>query len=296
MDIIRSMRLFLEIAHHGSLSAAGRTLGMTPSTASRTIDDLEEWIGKPLLRRTTRHVALTDAGQQYLIGCQNIVQSVDNLKLAADRDDQNVRGTLRITSSSLVVRYFLSPLLSDFLNDYPNVSLVIDSSDQHVDLSVEQYGMAIRIGKLQDSSLVAQELLKFRTLLVASPKYLATRDAPKSLDDLSEHDCLVDTVPRFGNRWPILPGRSVASRAMIQDGETIRGLALAGHGIAYLPEFFVKDDLAAGTLQALLSDETTEQVGMYAVFLSREHITPAARAFTKAVQSMWHAKDVDRPS
>ncbi|MEL6639992.1 MAG: LysR family transcriptional regulator [Pseudomonadota bacterium] len=285
MDILRTMRLFTEVATSGTLTAGSKALGLTPSTASRTISDLEERLGEPLLVRTTRNVTMTEAGQRYLAECQRIIGFVDDLRRSSDKDADKVRGTLRIAASTAVLKHFLQPVLAEFLDQCPEVSLSIDVSDDHVDLTENKYDLAVRIGVLKSSSLIAQKLADTRTLLVVAPSYFERNGAPETLELVPDFDCLVDTVPRFGNRWPVIPGRKIESRAMIQDGETIRSLAVAGQGIAFLPDFVVGDDIREGRLIELFSDASNQRpVGLYAVYLSRNHLSPAARAFSSAAQ------------
>lgn len=135
------MRVFTEVATSGKLTADSKALGLTPSTASRTISDLEEWLGEPLLVRTTRNVTMTAAGRRYLAECQRIIGSADDLRRSSDKDADKVRGTLRVAASTSVLRYFQQPVLEEFLDEHPEVSIAIDAGDDHVDLTQNKYDL-----------------------------------------------------------------------------------------------------------------------------------------------------------
>lgn len=277
------MTLFIEVARTGSLAAAGRKMGLSPPSASRLLSDLETWLGQSLVRRSTRHLSLTDLGERYLPRCIEIVESTEALKTNASRHSERPTGRLRVTATGIHARRVVSTVIPGFLAQNPSVSLELDTTNRVIDLMSEKMDLAIRVGHLEDSSLVARKICNTRTVLVAAPDFLNRRGRPTKITDLSDLPCLIDTVPLYGPRWPFLRGKRVTGPAMISDGEIIRDLTLAGLGIAYLPEFLVKEDLRDGRLDELLPDIASKTTGIYAVFPPRDYISAAARAFADAI-------------
>ncbi|MBO6893820.1 MAG: LysR family transcriptional regulator [Roseibium sp.] len=289
MDLTRSMQLFVAVAREGSLAAAGRKVGVSAPSATRLLNDLENWIGQALVRRSTRHVSLTDLGERYLPRCIEILSDIHALKDEADEHSGTPRGPLRVTLSGIVARQVVSPIIPGFLADYPEVVLKLDTTNKVVDLMSERMDLAIRIGELEDSRLVARKICELRSILVASPEFLEAQGRPQSLDALTGYPCLVDTVPAFGARWPILNGKMVSGPAEVSDGEIIRDLAVAGLGVAYLPEIFVNADLETGRLEHILPREG-ETFSIYAVFPPRGYISTAARAFAAEIEKAYRDK------
>lgn len=279
------MMLFIEVARQGSLAAASRRLGLSPPSASRLLSDLEDWLGQPLVRRTTRHLSLTELGTRYLPRCIEIVEDIEAMKTEAAQHSNSTAGRLRVTATGIHARRVVSSVIPRFLAENPGVSLELDTTNRVVDLMSEKMDLAIRVGQLEESSLVARKICETRTVLVAAPEFLDRRGRPAALADLFDLPCLIDTVPHYGARWPFLGGKSVKGPAMINDGEIIRDLTLAGLGIAYLPDFLVKDDLRDGRLDELLPDIASKTTGIYAVFPPRDYISAAARAFADAIEA-----------
>ena len=188
-------------------------------------------------------------------------------------------GTLTLAAAAYPMRNRIAPLLPSFLTAYPEVRLNLLLDDKPVDLVDDGVDVAIRIGRLADSSMIARKCGEVAVRLTAAPSFLAKSGTPRSLDELPSYPCLVDTVPAHGAHWPI--GRRIAVNGPVtaNDGEIIRDMTLAGLGISYLPDFFVDDDIAAGRLTSLFADELDERVGIYALFPGRRQVTAAARAF-----------------
>lgn len=279
------MALFIEVAREGSLVAAGRKIGVSPPSATRLLNDLESWLGQPLVRRTTRHVSLTELGARYLPRCIEIVETTEALKSDAARLSGRPTGRLRVTAAGIYARRVVSAVIPRFLAQNPGVWLQLDATNRVVDLMATRMDLAIRVGKLEDSRLVARRICDTRTVLVAAPEFVNRRGQPTNTADLLDLPCLIDTVPHYGARWPFLGGKTVKGPAMINDGEIIRDLAVAGMGIAYLPDLLVKEDLRDGRLVELLPDMATQTTGIYAVFPPRDYISTAARAFADAIEA-----------
>jgi DNA-binding transcriptional LysR family regulator len=279
MDRVKAMRAFVEVARRGSFASAAKQLRISTSSASRLVMELEDWLNTPLLRRTTRRLTLTDAGEQYLERCADIVEATDNLQRDAEALAKQPAGRLNVTVAAFLMHKRIAPLLPAFLEKYPDIRLDLDLRDKPIDLIGEGIDVAIRIGHLADSAMIARRLGGISLRLTASPAFLDEYGAPESLDALPSYPCLVDTVPAHGARWPIGRRIKVEGPVSANDGEIIRRMTLAGLGISFLPELYVEDDIESGRLVSLFADEVDDPVGIYALYPARKQITAAARAF-----------------
>ncbi len=284
MDLLRAIQLFSEIAKTESFSSAAQRLGISVAAASRQIKELEDWCGLQLLNRTTRRVSLTHEGARYLYQMQDIANQVAQLEQSFRANTQTPSGRLRITAPVFISYHFLTPILPAFLERYPQVEVELDVFDRRVDLINEGYDLAIRVGILDDSQLQARKLTGFGLKLVASTEYFTKHHRPQNTEELVNHQCLVDTVPRFADRWPLTGynGRTldrVPSRIRINNGDIIRELAVAGSGIALLPDWMVADAINRGDLEEVLPGSTNFDAGIYAVYPQRRHSSINIRTF-----------------
>ena len=279
MHNLKTAEAFVEVVRLGSFAAAARRLNLSTSSISRLVNDLEDWLQTPLLRRTTRQLTLTDAGELYFERCRQIVSDWNDLGVQARTSNHKPRGKLHIAGAAYPMRLRIAPHLPRFLQLYPDVQLELHLHDKAMDLVGEGIDVAIRIGALEDSSLIARKCGEVRLQLVASPGFLDRRGLPQSLDDLPSFPCLVDMTASHGRRWPIGRRVHVDGPLAANDGEIIRTMALAGLGIAILPDFFVETDIAEGRLIHLFKDALDERIGLYTLLPVRKQITPAARAF-----------------
>ena len=179
----------------------------------------------------------------------------------------------------------MAEIIPSFLAENPSVKLHLDTTDNLVDLLSAKMDLAIRIGHLEDSRLVARKICEIRLVLVAAPNFFTSYVKPTKVSQLSDLPCLIDTVPRYGARWPFLRGKKVEGPVAISDGEVIRDLALSGLGIAYIPEILIAADLCDGNLIEVLPDASSETLGVYAVFPPREYISAAALVFADAAEA-----------
>lgn len=286
MHNVKAMKAFIEVAERGSFAAAARHLKLSTSSVSRLVIDLEDWLQTPLLRRTTRHLTLTDAGEQYLDRCRAIVSAWDNLANDANARTEQPRGRLHVAGAAYPMRKKIAPLLPGFLNAYPNVQIDLHLQDEAVDLVAEGIDVAVRIGELDDSSFIARKCGEVALRMTASPDFVQQHGMPSALDEVPSFPCLIDMTPRHGNRWPIGRRVNVDGAVTANDGEIIRQMTLAGLGISLLPNFFVDDDLADGRLVELFAGELVETIGIYTLLPARRQITPAARAFADFMYEM----------
>ncbi len=284
MDIVKSMTVFLEVANLGGFAPAARSLGISTSSVSRQVIELEEWLNVNLFQRTTRSLSLTEEGSQYLEECQKVVTDVERIQNISSQTQIRPSGILRITAPVFFAKECLHNLIPEFLNIFPEIKIELNAVDRRVNLVDEGFDLAFRVGELPDSTLVARRLSELRLGIFASPEYIKLRGKPQNATELKEHNCIVDTVAGFNNRWPIKSGKTrkniaVNGNASVNNGELARNLAINGVGIALLPHFFVLDQLREGTLLELLENQVDSYGAIYAVFPKSRHMPPKVRAF-----------------
>lgn len=280
---LNAAHLFVEVVQRGSFTHAAKMLGLPKSTLSRKIGDLEARLGARLLQRTTRKLSLTDLGAAYFERVNRIVSELGEAE-AAVLDAQNTpRGVLRITAPPDLGMVLLPRAIPEFTTQYPEVQVVVDLSGRRVDLVQEGFDLALRAGHLVDSSLIAKAIASSSMGVYASPEYLKRRGTPQRLEDLALHDCLVfGTTP--DRKWQFEQnGRthevSVAGRIAAQDFGYLRFAALAGGGVALLPNMLVGPDVHHGLLEALLPEYTYPEDMLYVVYPSRTFLPAKTRAF-----------------
>ncbi len=280
------MEVFARTAEVGGFSAAARVLGMTPSGVSKLIARLESRLGTRLLTRSTRRVQLTPEGAAFLERANRILGEIDE----AEREvtaGASPRGRLRINSNLPFGHLFLIPLLPDFRTLYPEIVVDLVLTDMVIDLVAERADVAIRVGPLKESRLMARKLGESRILTVASPDYLARRGMPRKLEDLAGHDCLAFNFHRQVRTWPFrtkesgLVSWTPRAAALASDGETMRKMAMAGLGIARMGEFHIAADIRAGRLvEVLKALNPGDTEAIHAVYVGQGgHLPARVRVF-----------------
>ena len=286
MDRVGDIGLFLRVLDLGSISAAARSLDLSVAVASQRLQRLEKELGVRLLHRTTRRLHATPEGAALAERGRGLVEDLEALTSELRRSGADVSGTLRMTASASFGRQYLSPLLPEFLALHPNVRISVDLSDVMKDLVSSGFDLAIRIGALEDSTLVARKLAVNRRVLCASPAYLARRGTPSTPADLSAHECLL-LVGSQGRQdhWRMTDhnGREVAVRVEgrfeSNYGEVLRDAAVAGLGIALHSTWHVCEDLRSGRLRQVLPHYRLADSGIYAVMPQRRLVPLRVRAF-----------------
>jgi molybdate transport repressor ModE-like protein len=286
MDRIGDVALFLRVLDSGSISAAARSLGLSVAVASQRLKRLERELGVRLLHRTTRQLSVTPEGAALAEQGRVLVDEIEALTAGLRQAGTGVSGTLRVTTASMFGQQYISPLIPKFLALHPNVKLSFDLNDQTHDLVKAGFDLAIRIGALEDSNLIARRLATDRRVLCASPKYLRRNGTPKTPADLEQHQCLI-LVGRHGRRdvWRLTDRKTgevsvrVNGRIESNQGELLRDAALGGLGIAMHSTWHVWQDLRAGRLQVVLPNYPIADSGIYAVTPHRRLIPPRVRAF-----------------
>jgi DNA-binding transcriptional LysR family regulator len=286
MDMLAAMKVFSSVVETGGLSAAGRALGLAPSSVSRRIAELEDMLGVRLLQRTTRKLSLTEAGESYFERARDIVQAVEEANLAVTEERAGPSGVLRVTVPATVARLHVAPAMAAFQSRYPAVRVVMSVTDRVVDIVGEGFDVAIRIGKLEDSSLIARKVGEARRLVCASPAYLERAGRPKHPEELSRHDCLTFRSQPGSNLWRFRRGEERidvrASGPLFADhGETLAAAACAGLGLVLLPEWLVGLEIKAGRLVPVVTSYAADpaKTPLYAVYAPGPYIAPKIRAF-----------------
>lgn len=286
LDSLGDLHLFLRVLDHGSISAAARSLDLSVAVASQRLQRLEAGLGVRLFHRTTRQLHATPEGVRLAEEGRPLVEELELLAGGLREAGTGVAGTLRLTTSSTFGRMYISPLLPEFLARHPALRMHVDFDDQTVDLVAQGFDVGIRIGALDDSSLVARPLAVNRRVVVASPDYLARHGTPKTPADLVRHDCVV-MVGRQGRRdvWRFTDRRGKAHSVRVQgrlessQGETQRDAAVQGLGITTHSTWHVRPDLQAGRLVQILDAYTIAPTGIHAVMPQRRLVPPRVRAF-----------------
>ncbi len=281
LDRLTSLEVFAKVASAGSFSAAGRAMGLSQTMVTKHIAALEARLGTKLFHRTTRRLSLTEAGRDYLDVAARVLADLDAADNAVAADRFEPRGVLRLNAPvSFGVRQ-IAPLLSGFACRHPHVTVELGLNDRLVGLAEEGWDLAIRIGSLSDSSLIARRIAPCRIVVCAAPSYLEARGTPRTVADLAQHNCLGYTLSRWtgADRWTF-GARSemtipVTGNLRANNGSALLAAAIAGQGVIYQPTFIVAEALRAGTLTVLPLDHPTLEVGIHAVFLPVHH--PAAK-------------------
>lgn len=284
-NISQDMFVFCRIAETGSFAAAAAELGMTPSAVSKLMTRLETRLGTRLLTRTTRRLSLTVEGETYLRHALEITAAIENAEADVMASAKEPSGTLRVNTGAAFGRHVLAPLLPEFMERYPKIKIDLSITDRQVDLIGEKVDVAIRMGALGDSSLIARKIGESGRAVCASPAYLKKCGIPKSGADLVNHNCLL--VAGFTNlrQWPFATPeginlQEVSGNFISDNADLVLNMMLRGLGIGRLARFIFARHLESGELVEILQDtHQTDPVPMHAVMPPGGNRTPKVRAF-----------------
>lgn len=250
------LQAFVAVVDTGSITAAAQQLDLTVSATSRTLGRLEEKLKTTLLRRTTRRLELTEEGKAFLLNARAIIDSVESAEEQMVTRRENPSGRLRVDAATPFMLHVIVPLVPGYRERYPEVELELNSNEGFIDLLERRTDVAIRIGRLKDSTLHSRLIGNSRTRMFASPAYLEKHGHPRKVEDLAKHTLLGFTQPESLNVWPILGADGEPYRiepdVMSSSGETLRQLALEGTGIVCLSDFMTVRDCEAGRLAPVL--------------------------------------------
>jgi len=286
LDRVKSLEVFAKVASAGSLSAAGRALGLSQTMVTKHIAALEARLGTRLFHRTTRRLSITDAGRNYLESAERILAELEAADGAVAAERYEPRGLLRLNAPVSFGARQIAPLLSEFSRRHPRLNVELGLSDRHVDLAEEGWDLAVRVGTLGDSSLIARRIAPCRLMLAAAPAYVETHGRPRVAADLVRHNCLGYTLSRLAGagHWAFGAEQdtkiAVAGNLRANNGDALRAAAIAGQGIIYEPTFVIADDLKAGTLVAITLEEPAMELGgIYAIYLPEPNPAAKVRVF-----------------
>jgi DNA-binding transcriptional LysR family regulator len=287
MDSFARMRIFVRVVEDGSFSAAGRNLGVAPSSISRQIGELEDDLGVRLFHRTTRKLSLTEGGRSYHLSAAKIIADVEEARLAVADAGAAPSGILRLTVPASAAIDHIVPAITKFQGRFPAVQFVLSVTDRMADMVDEGLDLAIRVGRQQDSSLVARKVGAAPRLVCASPAYLKRAGTPATPADLEAHDCLTFRTQPGSNLWSFAGrrGRSdvrASGPLVADDAAALAAAAAAGMGIVLLPEWLVGRELAARRLRVILADyrPLPDTTPIYAVYPHQRHLPTKVRAFS----------------
>ncbi|MGY2374552.1 LysR family transcriptional regulator [Pseudomonas sp. SDO524_S393] len=283
MNPFEDMRLFCQVMESGSFTAAADQLGLSKQFVSRRLIQLEDRLGVRLLNRSTRRLDVTPLGQSYYESALRLLAEVEQVEQGIAGQNSEPRGTIRLSAPLSFAMAHLGCLLPVFLQRHPLVSVEVDLSDRPVDLIGEGYDLVLRIGTLEDSTLIARRIASIPRVYCASPDYLALRGTPLKPEDLADHDCLPyghgrQVQWRFQTKGKV-QALNVSGRMRVNNGELLRDTAVAGLGITYLPTFIVAEALQDGRLVTLLDAFAPEALTLSAVY-------PQHRQSSRPVQAL----------
>jgi len=284
MDLFSSMRMYIAVVDGGSFAAAADRLDISRAMVSKQIQKLETHLGTRLMNRTTRRLSLTETGRGFYERSVQIMSDVDEAEQVAGQLTSKPQGVLRVTIPLSYGQHRLGAIMGEYSQAYPQVQLDISLSDRKVDLIEDGFDLAVRIGTMAQSDLIARKIGSVRSIVCASPAYLARRGTPTTPAELSAHACLGYTLTGSGADWRIegpdgLVTIPISGPIKADNGDIIRQAALCGAGIVFQPHFIVDDDIASGKLVRILPQWQSEDLGVYAVYPSRKHVSAKVRTF-----------------
>jgi DNA-binding transcriptional LysR family regulator len=284
---LSDIRAFVRTADLGSVSAAGRSLGLPKSTISRSLARLEADVGAMLVQRSTRHLRLTDAGVLFRPYAIRILADVDEAGTALDNFAGAPRGTLRVSAPFTVVVAIVSPMLPAFLACYPEVRVVLDVENRVIDMPVEPADLVIRVGALPDSDLIARHLLTTEAWTCASPAYLAAHGTPSRLAELGAHALIgqtdLPTTWSYGMRGGSVEQVEVRPAHVVSDSAALEPMLVGGGGIGRLPDFLARGAIARGDLMRLFPETEGDRFEIHALYTSHRSLSAKVRVFIDAL-------------
>ncbi len=282
MDKLGAMRAFDRVARRGSFSAAAGDLGISKAMVSRHIANLENELGVQLFNRTTRRLHLTEVGSAYLERVRAILEEIDEAEEAVTQLNAEPRGTLRLVAPTNFGAFHLGRAIAGYMERYPEVQVDLSLNDRPFDLIEEGVDMAIRVGRLTDTSLIARQFATTRMVVCGSPEYLARHGVPMQPEELADHNCLIFTPSLPRSEWrfqgPEGPRNQRVSGSMVSDaGDPLRIAAIKGLGLIQQPEYMVWQDLSLGRLRTVLDDFAPPPRAINAIYPHRRHLSAKVR-------------------
>lgn len=283
MDRLDALRTFCAVVEHSSFSRAAAELNISVAKASKLVQALEHALNTSLLRRNTRRITLTEAGERYYNDMAPLLEEMANIDARVERMTTAINGTLRMTMPLDFGRRLIMPLIPEFKQTYPDLELDIELSDRHADLVAEGFDLGLRIANLKDSSLIAKPLGSYRMKCAASPQYLAQHPAIETPEDLEAHPCLTYSLIAQPTNWALLRGEEearvkVRSALQLNNGDLLAQAACQHLGVLYQPDFILNSYLETGALAPLLTDWQDRMVHAWLVYPARKYLPMKVQA------------------
>lgn len=284
MDRLVSMEVFISVVELGSFTATASAFRMSPSMVSKHINALEKRLGSTLLTRTTRRLHVTEIGRNYFENCKEILRQINSAEAGAEILRGVPKGLLKVSAPIWFGTSPLSSIISDYLLEYPEVSVELSLSDRFVDIIDEGFDVAIRIGELDDSSYVARKLSYFESVVCASPIYIQKYGEPKNPEDLKDHQCLSFTSWKSDGGWKMLSKNlntkvNGKSRFDSNNGQALREAALKGLGLILMPKVLLEQNIKDGSLVEVLHKFHPRPRPVNAVYPKERQTTPRLTTF-----------------
>lgn len=302
------MAEFVKTVETGSFTDAAIQLGTLKSFISKKITQLEERLSAQLLFRSTRNLCLTESGEQYYAYCSNLLAELIEVESGIFESMDEPKGVLKISTPVTLGEFFITDILTHFIEDYPDIRIDLDLSTRNVDIIEEGFDLAIRVGKLEDSNLYAKRLADFDFCVTASPGYLQKNGRPECIEDLARHNCLICSTngPRQGNEWAFRNGSINTDRKKRVYGNwssnncyTLIAAARNNLGLIYLPDFLVAAEIASGRLVPVLSDDNLSS-SIWAMYHAKKYIPAKVNKFIEYLHlefsnnPPWHDEQVTK--
>ena len=299
MDRLTEMEAFANVVDQGGFTDAAKKMGISKSAVSKHVSSLEARLGARLLNRTTRRVSPTEIGLAYYDRARRVLNDAGEADALVTSMQSAPSGLLRISVATDFGVNHLSPVLSDFLAEFPDITVNMVLNNRYVELISEGFDMAVRIGELEDSTLRARKLTETTKAMIASPMYFAKYGRPQKIDDLNEHKLLHYSNQSSGNVWkltaPSGEKRQVrtAGWLSVNDGQSLLNAAISGLGIAYLPSFLFSEAMEKGLVEYAMPGLPVETQGIYAVYPPGRFTQPKVRAFIDFLVNAFAEKGPD---
>jgi len=285
MDTLDGLKTVIAVVETSSFTAASDRLGISKALVSKYVGEVENTLGIRLFNRTTRRLALTDAGRRYYQHSVTLLEQYNSLVDNVTGEQTKPRGLLRVSAPVTFGEMQLAPLLPKFLALYPDLKIELVLTNSAIDMLEEGIDVRLRIGGVDDSNMIARHLKTFPLVLSASPAYIEKNGLPKTPQQVAEHRCIIDSNFRIGKQWPIISPQGIADTIDVQSSiaanspQAVREVAIADGGIAMSPSFIVADAIKDGRLLTILPGYTTLEFGLFAIYPHRKYVAKKVRCF-----------------
>jgi len=285
MDTLDGLKTVVAVVETSSFTAASERLGISKALVSKYVGEVESSLGIRLFNRTTRQLALTDAGRRYYQESVVLLEQYNALIDKVTGEQTKPQGLLRVSAPVTFGEMILAPLLPEFLRLYPDLKIELVLTNGAIDMLEEGIDVRLRIGGVADSSMIARHLKTFPLILSASPSYIQQYGLPDTPQQVAAHNCIIDSNFRIGKQWPIISPQgqaetiNVQSIVAVNSPQAVREIAIAGGGIAMTPDFIVEDAINDGRLVPILPEYTTLEFGLFAIYPHRKYVAKKVRCF-----------------